>query len=41
LSLLILGPAPPPARLNNIKPVDLGTAFIAVRKGCYTALILS
>ena len=30
--LLILGPAPPPTRLNHFKPFNLSTALIAVHK---------
>ena len=32
LELLILGPAPPPARLHHFEPFDLGTALITVHK---------
>ena len=36
--LLIIGPAPPSARLNDLKPLNLSTVLMAVHKHCYTSL---
>src|SRR5712671_1914798 len=39
--LLIIGPAPPSAGLNDLKPFNLSTALMAVHKDCYTSLNLA
>ena len=39
--LLILGPAPPPTRLNHFRPFNLSTVLMAVHKHCYTSLNLT
>src|SRR5882757_6818148 len=36
--LLIIGPAPPSAGLNDLKPFNLSTVLMAVHKHCYTSL---
>src|SRR5258707_15468797 len=36
--LLIIGPAPPSAGLNYLKPFNLSTVLMAVHKHCYTSL---
>ena len=39
--LLIIGPAPPSAGLNDLKPLNLSTVLMAVHKYCYTSLNLT
>ena len=39
--LLIIGPAPPSAGLNDLKPLNLSTVLMAVHKHCYTSLNLT
>src|ERR1700692_3177722 len=36
--LLIIGPTPPSARLNDLKPFNLSTVLMAIHKHCYTSL---
>ena len=36
--LLIIGPAPSSAGLNDLKPLNLSTVLMAVHKYCYTSL---
>ena len=36
--LLIIGPAPPSARLDHLKPFNLSTVLMAIHKHCYTSL---
>jgi hypothetical protein len=38
---LVIGPASSPAGLNNLEPLDLSTALIAVHKHCFTAINLT
>src|ERR1700676_1481621 len=39
--LLIIGPAPPSAGLNDLKSFNLSTVLMAVHKHCYTSLNLT
>ena len=39
--LLSIGPAPPSAGLNDLKPFNLSTVLMAVHKDCYTSLNLT
>jgi hypothetical protein len=38
---LIIGPTPPSAGLNDLKPFNLSTVLMAVHKDCYTSLNLT
>ena len=39
--LLIIGPAPSSAGLNDLKPFNLSTVLMPVHKHCYTSLNLA
>src|ERR1700687_2640934 len=39
--LLIIGPAPPSAGLNDLKSFNLSTVLMAVHRHCYTSLNLT
>src|SRR6478672_2482131 len=39
--LLIIGPTPPSAGLNDLKPFNFSTVLMAVHKDCYTSLNLT
>src|SRR4029077_3326381 len=39
--LLSIGPAPPSAGLNDLKPFNFSTVLMAVHKDCYTSLNLT